>query len=185
MRFEDIPLAGAFLITPDPVEDERGAFARLFDAAAFAERGLVCAFDQISTSFNRRAGTLRGLHLQRPPHAEIKLVRVTSGAVFDVIVDLRAGSPTYAHWYGAELSAENRRQLYIPAGFAHGFQSLRDASEVAYCIAAPYRPELQDGVRFDDPDLAIAWPAPDRAIISARDRGLPAMADFRPIEVPC
>ena len=184
MRFEDIPLAGAFLIAPDPVEDERGAFARLFDAAAFATRGLAAAFDQFSVSFNRRAGTLRGLHLQRPPHPETKLVRVTAGAIFDVVVDLRAGSPTYGRWHGAELSADNRRQFYIPAGFAHGFQTLTDAAEVSYAIAAAYRAELQDGVRFDDPEIGVAWPAPV-SIMSERDKNLPCLADFKPIEISC
>ncbi|HEY2658087.1 MAG TPA: dTDP-4-dehydrorhamnose 3,5-epimerase [Caulobacteraceae bacterium] len=181
MRIEETPLAGAYLITPEPVEDERGAFARLFCAETFAARGLATQFEQSSFSYNRKAGTLRGLHLQRPPHAEVKLIRATAGAVFDVIVDLRAGSPTYGRWHGAELSAENRRQFYVPAGFAHGFQSLKDHSELTYAITPPYAPAFQDGVGFDDPELAIAWPDATGAIASARDRALPPLSAFAPI----
>ena len=183
MIFRETALAGAWLVEPEPATDDRGFFARLVCAETFAERGLNGRFDQISASFNARRGTLRGLHLQRPPHAETKLVRVTAGAIFDVIVDLRAGSDSYGRWLGVELSAANRRQLYIPEGFAHGFQTLTDAAEVAYHIGQPYAPEAQDGVRWDDPELAIAWPAPETAIVSDRDRALPRLADFRP--VPC
>lgn len=183
MRIEQTPLAGAYLITPEPTQDLRGQFARLICAETFAAHGLVSRFVQSSCSFNRRAGTLRGLHLQRPPHAEIKLIRVTAGAVFDVIVDLRAGSPTFGRWHGVELSADDRRQVYAPAGFAHGFQSLTDASELTYHISEAYVPEAQDGVAHDDPDLAIAWPDPQGAILSDRDRGLPRLADIRPIEL--
>ena len=182
MRIEETPLAGAFLITPEPARDDRGEFARLIDAETFAAHGLVNRFEQTSYSFNRHAGTLRGLHLQRPPHAEVKLIRVTAGAVFDVIVDLRAGSPTYGRWHGVELSADNRRQFYVPAGFAHGFQALKDDSELTYHITPPYTPGSQDGVAFDDPGLAIAWPDPSGAILSDRDRALPRLADFKPIE---
>ena len=181
MRIEATPLAGAFLITPEPVGDVRGEFARLFCEETFAAHGLISRFEQASYSFNRLAGTLRGLHLQRPPHAEVKLIRATAGAVFDVIVDLRAGSPTFGRWHGARLSAENRRQFYVPAGFAHGFQSLTDGAELTYHITPPYAPGSQDGVAFDDPDLAIAWPDPTGAILSDRDRALPRLADFKPI----
>ena len=181
MRIEETPLAGAYLITPQPAEDDRGAFARLFCAETFAAHGLASHFEQSSFSYNRRAGTLRGLHLQRPPHAETKLIRATAGAVYDVIVDLRAGSPTYGRWHGAELSAANRRQFYVPAGFAHGFQTLADHSELTYAITPPYAPASQAGVRFDDPALAIAWPDPGRAILSDRDRALPPLTAFEPI----
>jgi dTDP-4-dehydrorhamnose 3,5-epimerase len=174
-------LAGAWIVEAEPKTDERGGFARLFCAETFAVHGLETAIDQISLSFNARAGTLRGLHLQRPPHAEVKLVRVTAGTIFDVAVDLRAGSPTYGGWIGVELSAENRRQLYIPAGFAHGFQTLTDGTEIAYHISTPYRPEAQDGVVWNDPELAIGWPDPAGAIMSQRDRDLPRLTDFRPI----
>jgi dTDP-4-dehydrorhamnose 3,5-epimerase len=176
-------LDGVWIVEAQPKVDDRGCFARLFCAETFAAHGLQTAIDQVSLSFNARAGTLRGLHLQRPPHGETKLVRVTAGAIFDVAVDLRDGSPTYGRWIGVELSAGNRRQLYIPAGFAHGFQTLADATEIAYQISVPYRPETQDGVRWNDPDLAIAWPDPDGAILSERDRELPRLTAFRPI--PC
>ena len=181
MIFEPLPLAGAWLVRPEPVEDQRGFFARLYCAETFAAQGLDPRLDQVSVSFNRRAGTLRGLHLQRPPQAETKLVRVTAGAIWDVIVDLRAGSPTYGRWTAVTLSAETRAQLYIPAGFAHGFQSLTDGAEVLYHIAVPYRAELQAGVRWDDPDLAIPWPDPAAAILSDRDRALPALSAFEPV----
>ncbi len=185
MIFRETALAGAWLVEPEPAADARGFFARLVCAETFAARGLNGRFDQTSVSFNARAGTLRGLHLQRPPHAETKLVRVTSGAVFDVIVDLRLGSSGYGRWFGVELSAANRLQLYIPEGFAHGFQSLTDGAEVLYHIGQPYAPEAQDGVRWDDPDLAVAWPSPRTAIVSDRDRALKPLAEFTPVEIAC
>ncbi len=185
MIFRETPLNGAWLVSPEPAADERGLFARLFCAETFAARGLDGRLDQISASFNARAGTLRGLHLQRPPHAEAKLVRVTAGAIFDVIVDLRRGSKSYGRWFGVELNAADRQQLYIPRGFAHGFQSLTDGAEIAYHIATPFAPQAQDGVRWDDPALAIAWPKPDAAIISDRDLALPLLGAFEPVEAPC
>ncbi len=185
MILQPTELAGAYLVDCEPQADARGLFARLFCAATFADHGLESRLDQISLSFNTRAGTLRGLHLQRPPHGEAKLVRATAGAVFDVIVDLRAGSQTFGRWLGVELSATNRRQIYIPKGFAHGFQTLTDGAELAYHITTPYAPEAQDGVRWDDPDLAIAWPDPGGAILSDRDRGLGALASFQPVAAPC
>jgi dTDP-4-dehydrorhamnose 3,5-epimerase len=181
MIFEETPLKGAWLVTPEPALDERGGFARLFCAETFAARGLVSTLDQISISYNRRAGTLRGLHLQRPPHAEAKLVRVTAGTIFDVAVDLRAGSPTFGQWFGVVLDASQRQQLYIPAGFAHGFQSLSDGAEVLYLISTAYAPESQDGVRWDDPAIGVAWPDPEGAILSDRDRASPPLADFEPV----
>jgi len=181
MIFEPNPLAGAVLITPEPARDDRGEFARLFCAQTFADRGLDPHLDQISYSFNRRKGTLRGLHLQRPPHGEAKLVRVTAGAIFDVIVDVRAGSPTFGQWYGVELNAAERRQLYIPTGFAHGFQTLTDSAEVLYLISTPFAPASQDGLCWNDPALAIAWPDPSAAILSDRDRTLSLLKDFEPV----
>ena len=179
MIFEPLPLAGAHLVRPEPMEDERGFFARLYDAQAFAAAGLDPRLDQVRVSYNRRAGTLRGLHLQRPPHAETKLVRVTAGAVWDVIVDVRAGSPTFGRWTAVELSAANRLQLYIPPGFAHGFQSLTEGAEVLYHISVPYHPASQAGVRWDDPDLALPWPDPAAAILSDRDRKHPLFANLQ------
>jgi dTDP-4-dehydrorhamnose 3,5-epimerase len=183
MIIEPTPLAGAVVITPEAAKDERGEFARLFCAETYAANGLDPHLDQISYSFNRRKGTLRGLHLQRPPHGEAKLVRVTAGAIFDVIVDVRAGSTTFGHWFGLELNATARRQLYIPIGLAHGFQTLTDAAEVVYAISAPYAQASQDGLRWDDPALAIDWPDPAGATLSDRDKGLCLLKDFEPIAV--
>ncbi|MFA5951844.1 MAG: dTDP-4-dehydrorhamnose 3,5-epimerase [Hyphomicrobium sp.] len=183
MIFAETPLAGAFVITPEPVTDSRGFFARLFCAKAFAEHGLNPALNQISMSYNALAGTLRGLHLQRPPFGEAKLVRVTTGAIFDVVVDVRAGSPTFGRWFGLELSASNRTQIYIPVGFAHGFQTLTPQVEVLYHISEPYQPGHAAGIRFDDPDLAINWPAPEARTISDRDAALPPLAQFEPVKL--
>jgi dTDP-4-dehydrorhamnose 3,5-epimerase len=183
MIFVETTLPGAFVIEPDPIADNRGFFARLFCAKTFAERGLNAHLDQISMSHNQRAGIVRGLHIQRPPAGEAKLVRVTKGTIFDVAVDVRLGSPTYGRWFSTELSAENRRQIYIPEGFAHGFQTLTEIAEVTYHISAPYVPSSVDGILWNDPDLAIAWPDASAAILSARDRELSSLANFEP--VPC
>jgi dTDP-4-dehydrorhamnose 3,5-epimerase len=185
MIFRETPLAGAFVIEPEPYRDERGYFSRLFCAKSFAAHGLIDHFEQVSQSHNHRRGTLRGLHLQRPPNAEAKLVRAIDGAIYDVIVDLRAGSVAYGKWFGIELSADNGLQLYIPPGFAHGFQSLTNNAKVSYHISAPYVPELQDGILWNDGDLAINWPLPDVSTISARDHMLKRFADFEPIALAC
>ena len=174
MRFEPTRLADAFLIELDRLADERGFFARVFDAEAFAAAGLVTGYPQISFSHNTGKGTLRGLHFQKAPHAETKLVRCTRGAVWDVIVDLRLRSPSYGAWQGFELSAANGRMLYIPAGFAHGFQTLEDATEVTYHISHPYIAAAAGGLRWDDPALAIRWPLPV-AVISERDAAWPSV----------
>lgn len=181
MIFEATPLAGAFVIVPEPIADNRGFFARLFCRTAFAEHGLNPHLDQISVSQNVQAGTMRGLHLQRPPAAECKLVRVTAGAIFDVILDVRAGSTTFGRWFGVELSAANRKLLYIPEGFAHGFQTLVPDTEVTYHISRGYAPELATGIAYDDPDLGIAWPLPPPVVISERDAAWPRLRDFEPI----
>lgn len=181
MIFNETPLGGVFLIEPEPATDGRGFFARLFCTREFRERGLNPHLDQIGMSHSTRAGIVRGLHLQRPPFTEAKLVRVTQGAIFDVAVDVRARSATYGRWYGVELSAENRWQLYIPEGFAHGFQTLSKATEVAYHISAPYMPSHADGIRWNDPDLAIRWPDPAAALLSERDAALSLFANFEPI----
>ncbi len=169
MRFEALPIAGAYLIEPDRLEDQRGFFARTWCREELAARGLVTELAQCSISFNRRKGTLRGMHYQVAPHEETKIVRCTMGALWDVLVDLRPDSPTYRQWTAAELTAENRRQLYIPAGCAHGFQTLTDDTEVLYLISESYHPESARGVRWDDPKLGIAWPLPVSAM-SDRDR---------------
>lgn len=183
MILEEQKLAGLFLVHPEPIADSRGFFARLFCAKAFHERGLNPHLEQISMSYNARAGTLRGLHIQRPPFCEAKLVRVTRGAIFDVVVDVRRRSATFGQWLGFELSSENRRQLYIPEGLAHGFQTLVPETEVLYHISVPYQPGSASGVRWDDPDLAIAWPELSGLTISERDAGLPLLAEFEPVEV--
>ncbi len=167
-------LPGAWLIEPEPLADERGFFARTFCAEEFRAHGLDPAVAQCSVSYNRQRGTLRGMHYQASPHGEAKLVRCTRGAIFDVIVDLRPDSPSRRRWFAAELTEDNRRMLYAPEGFAHGFLTLAAGSEVLYQISAAYRPEFQRGFRWDDPAVAIAWPeAP--SLVSARDRSLPGV----------
>jgi dTDP-4-dehydrorhamnose 3,5-epimerase len=158
MRFEPTPLAGVFVVEIEPVHDNRGFFASLFDAGAFRARGLTAVVAQSSLSLNRVRGTLRGMHYQRPPAAEAKLVRCIRGAIFDVAVDLRAGSPTHLRWTSCELSAGNRRALYIPEGCAHGFQTLEDDTEVLYHVSHAYAPALADGVHYQDPAIDITWP---------------------------
>jgi dTDP-4-dehydrorhamnose 3,5-epimerase len=175
MRFLQTPLPGAFLIELDRLEDERGWFARSFDAQEFTARGLNPDVVQCNASFNARCGTLRGMHYQAPPHGESKLVRCVRGAIFDVAVDLREDSPNRGHWHGLELSAREGNAFYIPAGVAHGFQTLQDDTEVHYLMGDPYVPESARGVRWDDPAFAIAWPAPPPGgrIISERDASYP------------
>jgi dTDP-4-dehydrorhamnose 3,5-epimerase len=168
MKFTEIPLAGAFIVDVEPTSDERGFFARTFCAEEFAEYGLSAAALQCSVSYNVSKGTLRGMHYQASPYEEDKLVRCTAGAIFDVIVDIRTGSPSYGRWFGAELTAANRRALLAPKGFAHGFLSLADASEVLYMISARYAPGFDRGFLWDDPQVGIAWPMKP-VVISARD----------------
>lgn len=175
MIFKPATLAGAYLIEIEPAEDERGHFARLVCGTEFAAHGLVGHFVQTSQSYNRRRGTLRGMHFQNPPHAEVKLVRCTQGAIYDVIVDLRPASPTYLQWEGFELSVTNGQELYIPEGFAHGFITLADHTYVTYQISHPFTPGSAGGLRYDDPVLAIRWPEPV-TVISDRDTGWPLLA---------
>jgi dTDP-4-dehydrorhamnose 3,5-epimerase len=172
MIFRETPLAGAWVLEPERIADERGFFARTYCRRDFAARGLDPAIAQCSVSFNHRRGTLRGLHFQAAPHEEVKLVRVTQGAVWDVIVDLRPESPTFRKHFSLVLSAESRHELYIPKGMAHGFQTLEDGTEVFYQISEPYAPESARGYRWDDPAFAIPWPEPV-TVISDKDRGLP------------
>lgn len=173
MRFIETSLKGAFIIDPEPIEDDRGFFARTFCSREFAEHGLETQFVQCSISYNRLKGTLRGLHYQAPPHEEVKLVRVTFGAIYDVIVDLRVGSPTYWRWAAVELTAANRRSLYVPMGLAHGFQTLEDGTEVVYQISTFYAPKAARGLRWDAPSLAIRWPEAEHRVISTRDQSFP------------
>lgn len=176
MRLEPLALDGAYLLIQEPVTDERGFFARTFDASQLASAGLVTEFPQWSVSFSFRRGTLRGLHWQQAPYLETKLVQCTAGAVYDVIVDLRRASPDFGKWVAVTLSAENRQMLYVPAGFGHGFQTLQDNSEFYYHISEPYRAESARGVRWNDPDLAIEWPAAEHRILSERDKNLPTLS---------
>jgi len=162
------------LIELEPLRDERGFFARSWCAREFVEQGLETRLVQCNISWNAWAGTLRGMHYQAAPHAEVRLVRCTRGAIYDAIVDLRQDSATYRRWYGVELTADNRRMLYVPEGFAHGFQTLSDDSEVFYQMSEFYHPESARGVRWDDPAFGIRWPRPP-AKMSERDR---AYADW-------
>jgi dTDP-4-dehydrorhamnose 3,5-epimerase len=166
-------LVGAWLIDIEPREDERGFFARTWCRQELSAQGLDTEIAQESLSFNRRRGTVRGLHLQRPPHEETKIARCVRGAIFDVIVDLRPRSATYLGWQGFELNADNRRAVYIPKGFAHGFQTLTDDAEVAYQISVFYAPEAAAGYRYDDAAFGVVWPLPV-TVISKRDLCWPA-----------
>jgi dTDP-4-dehydrorhamnose 3,5-epimerase len=174
MKFTATKLAGAFIVDLELHEDSRGFFARTFCAHEFKEHGLVDHFVQCSASLSRKKGTLRGLHFQQPPDWEVKLVRCTAGAIYDVIVDLRSESPTYLQHIGVELSQENHRALYVPKMFAHGLQSLADNSEVFYQISEFYKPTGSGGLRFDDPRLGIKWPLAIEAI-SDKDAAWPLL----------
>ena len=172
MKWTVLPLAGAYQVEIQPVSDERGFFARTWCAEEMQEFGLDVQFVQCSISYNERRGTLRGMHYQAQPHSESKLVRCTAGAIYDVIVDLRPKSPTFRNWIAVELTSSNRKAVYIPSGFAHGFQSLSDHSEVFYQISESYRLDFSRGVRWDDPAFGFKWPL-ETAILSERDRSFP------------
>lgn len=176
MIFRQTSLPGAWVLEPERFVDERGFFARTYCRTDFAERGLEPAVAQCSVSYNHRRGTVRGLHFQIAPHEEVKLVRVTRGALWDVIVDLRAGSPTFRQHFGIVLSANAGNQLYIPKGMAHGFQTLKDGTEVSYQISELYAPEAARGFRWDDPAFAIPWPELV-TVISEKDRNLPLFGE--------
>jgi dTDP-4-dehydrorhamnose 3,5-epimerase len=176
MIFTPTPLAGAYLIDLEKKDDDRGFFARAFCENEFGKHDLVRHFCQINNSLSVHKGTLRGMHYQLAPRAETKVVRTIRGALYDVILDLRDGSPTFAHSFGAELSAENRRMMYVPKGFAHGFLTLVDDTEAIYFVDEFYSPEHERGVRYNDPRFTLPWPAA-AAVISAKDKSLP---DFDP-----
>ncbi|MEZ5996691.1 MAG: dTDP-4-dehydrorhamnose 3,5-epimerase [Hyphomonadaceae bacterium] len=175
MLFTKTGLNGAWLIDAEPVRDNRGWFARTFCENEFAANGLETSFVQHSTSQNVHRGTLRGMHFQSGAHAEVKVVRCLKGAILDVIIDLNPASPTYKQWRGFELSADNQRQLYIPKGFAHGFQTLQDNCEIGYLISQFYAPAASTGVRWNDPAFAIEWPLPV-AEMSDKDKAWPDFA---------
>lgn len=179
MIFNETELQGAFVIEIDPHEDARGFFARTFCQREFAEHGLNPQIAQSNVAFNARSGTVRGMHFQFPPVAETKLVRVTRGALLDVIVDLRPESPTYLRNVAVELTADNRRALYVPERFAHGYQTLEDNTEAIYDMGEFYVPDAQSGLRYDDPQLDIGWPLAV-SVISERDLEWPVFADIAP-----
>ena len=172
MRFIDTPLKGAFLIEPDRIEDERGYFARSYCQSEFSKQGINLDIKQSNISFNKDKGTLRGMHYQEKPHEEAKLVRCSRGSIYDVILDLRVDSPTFKQWFSSELSEENNAMFYIPEGFAHGFQTLQDDSEVFYEMFESYYPEFARGIRWNDPAFGITWPD-DQRVISDRDLSYP------------
>jgi dTDP-4-dehydrorhamnose 3,5-epimerase len=168
MHFTSTKLKGAYVIEPERLEDDRGFFARTWCQKEFADYGLDPILVQCNVSFNKRKGTLRGMHFQLPPSAEAKLVRCTKGAIYDVIVDLQQKSETFLQWISVELTADNRKALYVPKGFAHGFQTLEDDSEVFYQMSEFYAPECATGFRWNDPQFKIVWPE-EISIISKRD----------------
>jgi dTDP-4-dehydrorhamnose 3,5-epimerase len=176
MNFSELELPGVVLVRPEPKRDDRGFFARTFDRDEFRRRGLAGEIVQESIAFNEIAGTVRGLHLQLPPHGETKLVRCTRGAIHDVVVDLRTESATFGSAMSVVLDAESRELLVVPPRFAHGYQTLEDGTEVVYAMDAGYVPEAQRGIRFDDPALGVAWPL-EVTRVSARDLALPTLAE--------
>jgi dTDP-4-dehydrorhamnose 3,5-epimerase len=178
MTFRELGIPGVFLIEPEPIHDARGFFARSLERDELVRRGLEGDYTQASIAWNATAGTVRGMHFQFPPHAEVKLVRCTRGAILDVVVDLRPESPTFGSTVSARLDAENRATLYVPERFAHGYQALVDDTEVAYQMNAAYAPDSQGGIHHADPKLAIDWPLPV-GLVSERDATLPTLAEAR------
>jgi len=177
MHFHSLPLEGAYLIEPEPFKDDRGLFARIFCQQEIREIGHTKSILQINHSVTFEKGTIRGMHFQYPPKAEIKLVKCLAGVVFDVIVDLRKLSPTFGRWHGEMLSSDNMKMMYIPEGFAHGFQTLAANAELLYLHTEFYDPKYEGGVRFDDASLGIDWPLP-AVTISAKDRNLPRLSQL-------
>jgi dTDP-4-dehydrorhamnose 3,5-epimerase len=171
--FNETNIPGAWVIELEQRGDDRGFFARAWCANEFTDQGLNARLVQVNLSFNEMAGTLRGMHYQRKPHEEAKCVRCTRGAIYDVVLDLRPDSPSYKAWFGVELTADNRRMLYVPEGCAHGYQTLSDATETIYQVSEFYAPESEDGVRWDDPTFAIEWPDAGRRMLSPKDAAWP------------
>src|SRR6266508_990359 len=176
MTFDETPIPGAWLVGLERRGDERGFFARLFCAEEFAEYGLASSFVQVNNSLTVERGTLRGMHYQLPPAAEVKLMRCVRGSLLDVLLDLRPESPTFKASFAAELSAENRVMMYVPEGCAHGFLTIEPDTETIYLVTAPYSPEHERGVRWNDPEFGIEWPFEPR-VLSDRDRD---QRDFDP-----
>jgi len=180
MRFTKTKIPGVVVIDLDLREDARGFFARTFCREEFRAHGLVDHIEQSSISFNLRRGTVRGLHYQIGPHEETKVIACIEGRVFDVALDVRRSSPTFGTWFDVELSTESRRMVYLPAGIAHGLQTLEDRSTVLYQISAPFHPEAARGIRWDDPSVGVAWPISDGIIMSDQDRAWP---EWPPVDV--
>ncbi|MGB0084701.1 MAG: dTDP-4-dehydrorhamnose 3,5-epimerase [Rhodomicrobiaceae bacterium] len=180
MKVHSFNIDGVLLIEPRRVHDLRGFFCETYNATELDRHGVDAAFVQDNLSLSTACGTVRGLHFQSPPYAQAKLVRVVRGAIFDVAVDIRGGSPTFGKYVGVELSAENGLQLYIPTGFAHGFATLRPLTEIAYKVTAHYSPDHDMGIFWDDPSLRIRWPvSPDEAVLSPKDEGLPLLREIQ------
>jgi dTDP-4-dehydrorhamnose 3,5-epimerase len=173
MIFTETKLPGAFIIELEKFTDERGFFARAWCQNEFEAHGLQTTWVQANIGFSKKRGTLRGLHYQVAPYQEVKLMRCIRGAIYDVIIDLRPESPTYKQWLGVELSADNRQMLYVPAGFAHGYQALLDDSETFYQVSQAYTPGAERGVRWNDPAFGITWPITENVILSAKDKNSP------------
>jgi dTDP-4-dehydrorhamnose 3,5-epimerase len=176
MIFTETELPGVFVVGPELFEDERGFFSQIWTEREFAAMGLDARLVECNLSYNHRRGTLRGMHFQAPPHAQSKLVRCTAGSIYDVAVDLRPASPTFRRWIGIELTASNRLMLFVPVGFAHGYQTLEDGTEVVYQVSDVYAPGCAGGVRWDDPAFGIRWPDVGERVINERDRTYP---DFK------
>jgi len=172
MIFRETKLKGAFIIEVEKREDERGFFARTWCKKEFEDHGLTTNMVQSNIAFSKRKGTLRGLHYQKAPYGEVKVVRCTRGSLYDVLVDVRPGSSTYRQWVGVELTSDNHKMAYIPEGFAHGYQTLEDNTEVTYQVSQFYSPDFEQGIRYDDPGIGIDWPLIDKTI-SDKDKGWP------------
>lgn len=177
MIFTETKLPGAFLIDIEPIEDERGFFARVWCQEEFAEHGLQTTWAQSNLAHTKKKGTLRGLHYQVAPYQEAKLMRCIRGAIYDVIIDLRPDSSTYKQWLGVELTAQNHKTLYIPEGFAHGYQALVDDTETFYQVSQFYTPGAERGVRWNDPTFGIEWPITKNIIISGKDKNCPDFSE--------
>ena len=183
MKFIETPLKNAFVIQLEPFKDERGAFVRTFCKKEFEQIGHTAEFVQFNQSYNSIKGTIRGMHYQEPPAAEIKLIRCVKGKVYDVIVDIRKSSPTFLRWFAVELSATNNKMIYIPHGFAHGFQTLENESELLYHHSGFYTPAVEKGIHYNDPLIEIEWPIPV-SIISEKDKNyINLSASFKGIEL--
>ncbi len=173
MKFKDIGLNGVFLIELEKREDARGFFARAWCREEFAQAGLVHDIAQVNLSFNKDKGTVRGMHYQKPPYEEVKIVSCAQGAIFDVVIDVREDSPTKFQWYGVELTAGNGKMLYVPKGFAHGYQTIQEETAVIYFVSQAYVPSSENGVHWADPRMGVEWPIVNQVIVSDKDAAWP------------